>query len=202
MRIFSRNLEESFPSLPLRCTLEKENSLGHHPIDLHSQEISKYSSIQPMFIAARRGLASIPKSVYSPSIRAICIETPSTRPYLPHLSRSLAVSPIRTFSVLPLNRQRAAAAAAVADEIADEVSAQQPPSDSQLDEATSHGPVTRFKELGERKMVCPTVVKTLVEDMKLETMTQVQSLTINETLKGGDVFVGHLASCFPLLMRL
>ncbi|KAI4255565.1 MAG: hypothetical protein LQ352_002509 [Teloschistes flavicans] len=84
-------------------------------------------------------------------------------------------------------RKRAAAAAAVADEIADEVSAQQPPSDSQLDEATSHGPVTRFKELGERKMVCPTVVKTLVEDMKLETMTQVQSLTINETLKGGDV---------------
>ena len=36
-------------------------------------------------------------------------------------------------------------------------------------------------------MVCPTVVKTLVEDMRLETMTQVQSLTINETLKGGDV---------------
>lgn len=123
------------------------------------------------------------------------------RPRLPYPSRSLAVSRIRAFSVIPVNRQRAAAALAVEEEIADEVSAQQPPSDSQIDKATSHGPVTTFKELGDRKMVCQTVVKTLVEDMKLETMTQVQSLTINETLKGGDVLVGHLVSCFSLLMR-
>ncbi|KAL9590842.1 MAG: hypothetical protein Q9203_000389 [Teloschistes exilis] len=140
-----------------------------------------------MSIAARRGLASIPKSVYSPSIRALCIETPSLRPRLSYPSRSLALSRIRKFNVLPLNRQRAAAALAVEEEIADEVSAQQPPSDSQIDKATRHGPVTTFKELGDRSMVCQTVVKTLVEDMKLETMTQVQSLTINETLKGGDV---------------
>lgn len=38
-------------------------------------------------------------------------------------------------------------------------------------------------------MVCPTVVNTLTQEMGLETMTQVQSLTINETLKGGDVYV-------------
>lgn len=155
-----------------------------------------------MSIAARRGLASIPKPVYSPSIRALCIETPSLRPRLSYPSRNLALSRIRTFNVLPLNRQRAAAALAVEEEIADEVSAQQPPFDSQIDKATRHGPVTTFKELGDRNMVCQTVVKTLVEDMKLETMTQVQSLTINETLKGGDVLAGHLASCFILLMRL
>ncbi|KAL8775724.1 MAG: hypothetical protein Q9209_000220 [Squamulea sp. 1 TL-2023] len=73
------------------------------------------------------------------------------------------------------------------DEIEDEVAAEQPPSDAQINQATRHGPVNRFKDLQERGMVCATVVKTLVEDMQLETMTQVQSLTINETLKGGDV---------------
>ncbi|KAL8711384.1 MAG: hypothetical protein Q9220_004281 [cf. Caloplaca sp. 1 TL-2023] len=83
--------------------------------------------------------------------------------------------------------QNSAEAALIEDELADEVSAQKPPSDSQIDEAVQHGPATKFKQLGEQKMVCPTVVRTLIEDMKLETMTQVQSLTINETLKGGDV---------------
>ncbi|KAI4256705.1 MAG: hypothetical protein L6R42_006061 [Xanthoria sp. 1 TBL-2021] len=84
-------------------------------------------------------------------------------------------------------RKRAAEAAIIEDEIDHGVTAQRPPSDAQIGEATRHGPVTRFIELQERGMVCSTVVKTLVEDMKLETMTQVQSLTINETLKGGDV---------------
>ncbi|KAI4191198.1 MAG: hypothetical protein L6R41_000245 [Letrouitia leprolyta] len=89
--------------------------------------------------------------------------------------------------VSPFARQKAAYAETIEDDIADEVTAQRPPSDAQIDEAVQHGPVTRFKELGERQMVCPTVVRTLTEDMGLETMTQVQSLTINETLKGGDV---------------
>lgn len=49
------------------------------------------------------------------------------------------------------------------------------------------GLVTKFQELADRGMVCKTVIKTLTQDMKLETMTQVQSMTINETLKGIDV---------------
>ncbi|KAL8731292.1 MAG: hypothetical protein Q9166_003516 [cf. Caloplaca sp. 2 TL-2023] len=97
---------------------------------------------------------------------------------------SVALLNFSTFSSI---RQRAAEAEVIEDEIADEVTAERPPSDAQINEATRHGPVTRFRELGERGMVCATVVKTLVEDMRLETMTQVQSMTINETLKGGDV---------------
>ena len=55
--------------------------------------------------------------------------------------------------------------------------------------ASSSGLVTKFQELADRKMVSPTVVKTITQEMKLETMTQVQSMTINETLKGIDVYV-------------
>lgn len=69
-------------------------------------------------------------------------------------------------------------------EVDEQFDAQRPPSDSQ---AAQHGPVTKFKDLATRNMVCRTVVDTITHEMGLETMTQVQSLTINETLKGIDV---------------
>ena len=47
--------------------------------------------------------------------------------------------------------------------------------------------VTRFEELSRHGLVCDTVVKTLTKTMGLETMTPVQSMTMNETLKGDDV---------------
>ena len=58
---------------------------------------------------------------------------------------------------------------------------------SRVDAAEKLGPVTKFQELADRQLVSPVLVKTLLEDMKLETMTEVQSLTINQTLKGKDV---------------
>ena len=76
---------------------------------------------------------------------------------------------------------------AVEEEIEQEVHSQHPPSDAQINQATEHGPVTKFKELAQRGMVCKTVVDTITRDMGLETMTPVQSLTINESLKGIDV---------------
>ena len=68
-----------------------------------------------------------------------------------------------------------------------EAEIEQTPSDNQTKEAIQHGPVTKFQELSDRSMVCDTLVKTITRDMGLETMTQVQSMTINETLKGIDV---------------
>lgn len=56
------------------------------------------------------------------------------------------------------------------------------------------GLATKFQELADRGMVCKTVIKTLTQDMGLETMTQVQSMTINETLKGIDVYASLLHS--------
>lgn len=86
-------------------------------------------------------------------------------------------------------RQRRISAHAVEEEVVqeEEVNAQQPPSDRQISEATEHGPVTTFEGLFDRGMVCDTIVKTITRDMGLKTMTQVQSMTINETLKGIDV---------------
>lgn len=67
-------------------------------------------------------------------------------------------------------------------ETEEQAEAQPPPSDPQID-----GPVTMFEDLGARNMVCKTVVDTITQEMGLKTMTKVQSLTIDETLKGIDV---------------
>ena len=76
---------------------------------------------------------------------------------------------------------------AVEGELEQEVHAEEPPSDSQINQATKHGPITKFKDLAERGLVCKTVVDTITHDMGLDTMTQVQSLTLNESLKGTDM---------------
>ncbi|KAL8842933.1 MAG: hypothetical protein Q9170_000337 [Blastenia crenularia] len=141
-----------------------------------------------MWNVVRRGPASIVRSAPSPSASTACIRSLIARPLGRDAPRITATTPsLRVFTASAFVRQRSAYAEVIENEIADEVTAQRPPSDGQINEAVRHGPVTKFKELGERRMVCPTVVKTLTEDMGLETMTQVQSLTINETLKGGDV---------------
>ncbi|KAI9722120.1 MAG: hypothetical protein M1828_004934 [Chrysothrix sp. TS-e1954] len=47
--------------------------------------------------------------------------------------------------------------------------------------------VTQFQELADSNLVDKAVIDTLTRDMGLKTMTEVQSLTINEALKGVDV---------------
>ena len=92
------------------------------------------------------------------------------------------------------NQQQSAAVsseyeeAAAEEELSQQVHAQEPPSDSQINGATMQGPVTKFKDLATQGLVCQTVVDTITNDMRLETMTQVQSLTLNESLKGTDMY--------------
>lgn len=59
-------------------------------------------------------------------------------------------------------------------------------------QAASHdisvdSPVTKFDELAQRKIVHENVVSAITRGMGIETMTEVQSKTINEALKGTDM---------------
>lgn len=50
-------------------------------------------------------------------------------------------------------------------------------------------PLREFIDLRKQGLVDPTVVDTIVRKMKIQTMTDVQSKTLRETLKGGDMYV-------------
>lgn len=52
------------------------------------------------------------------------------------------------------------------------------------------GPITRFEELDMKGLVHPSVIQSITEDMKLSSMTDVQTATINEALAGRDMYVG------------
>ena len=133
-----------------------------------------------MLHLARRGSASLASTLFSTAILSRCTKVvqPRTVPHFyPHVTASLAA---RSFGSSPRCSHKAAASAAVEEEVAQEGGAVE-------DAATSHGPVTKFRDLATRGMVCQTIVNTITKGMGLETMTEVQSKTINETLKGIDV---------------
>lgn len=141
-----------------------------------------------MLASARRGPTSITNFVRLSRAAPRTVDS-----FLFHRSSSKAygIEPfakVRAFNTSTRTCQHAAARPAIIErEVEEEIEAQRPPTDQQIQKAVQHGPVTRFAELLERGMVCDSVVKTITQDMGLETMTQVQSMTINETLKGIDV---------------
>ena len=57
--------------------------------------------------------------------------------------------------------------------------------------------VTQFKDLALKGLVHPNIINTITDKMKIETMTDVQSRTINEALSGVDVYVS-LSPLFSL----
>ena len=55
-----------------------------------------------------------------------------------------------------------------------------------MDSATS-GPVVAFPDLETRGLVDPVIVNNITKGMGFTAMTEVQSKTINEALKGADM---------------
>ena len=151
-----------------------------------------------MLNIARRGPSSVTKSLFSLSTFSRCSTPIHTRDQQRWLSHSLPIVTKAFRSTHEWRRRcdekkRSIASNAVAEdeaiegEIEQEVFSQTPPSDSQINRAVQDGPVTKFKDLDERGMVCKTVVDTITKAMGLETMTEVQSLTIGQSLKGQDM---------------
>lgn len=108
---------------------------------------------------------------------------------LPRPAYSLLTT--RAFTSLPILRQQAAQAQA----------------DSQ-----ANGPLeqlTKFQDLADNGIISPRVIDTIVNQMGIHTMTDVQKLTINECLDGADVIAQAktgtgktLAFLMPIVQRI
>ncbi|KAL2042361.1 hypothetical protein N7G274_004850 [Stereocaulon virgatum] len=145
-----------------------------------------------MLNIVRRGPASSATFIFSRSFSSKCIKGARPWDVQQCVARNSHLNAIRPFGTATQWRRSATAAAkyedqAIEAEIEQEVGAEEPPPDTQIKRPVNYGPVTEFQELAHRGMVSDTVVRTLTRDMGLKTMTTVQSLTINETLKGIDV---------------
>lgn len=148
-----------------------------------------------MLGALRRGSTLAPRILSSAS--SIRFRSTNCSSSLLQLSKpaniSASTSRLRFRTIVQTIRCQSNAAAALAEELPfegeleHEVNGQKPPSDSEIDQDTNHGPITKYQELADRGLVDKNVIKTITSTMRIETMTQVQSMTINETLKGADV---------------
>jgi ATP-dependent RNA helicase MSS116 len=47
--------------------------------------------------------------------------------------------------------------------------------------------ITQFQELATRQLVNPKIIQNITKKMNINTMTEIQSLTIHETLEGDDL---------------
>lgn len=56
-------------------------------------------------------------------------------------------------------------------------------------ESTPTERITEFADLAKNGLINPKIINTITRGMKITTMTDVQSMTINETLRGDDVYV-------------
>ena len=136
------------------------------------------------------------------AIASIASTRPSTRltalPQIPSF-RSLHVSPLRWNS---------SHEAAVEAQIEQDAAGAQPPEGADVDKATQLGNIDRFSDLEREGLVHHKIIKNIAA-MKIETMTQVQSLTINEALTGKDIVAQAktgtgktLAFLLPIIQRI
>ena len=126
--------------------------------------------IATMLGALRRCGASIPRSLASTSARASISTSRSQVPRVLRLSAIRNQPATRSFSSSIQWRQEAYAAA-------------NEPMES------DQGPkITRFQELADRQLIHPNVINAITA-AGIETMTEVQSATINQALHGTDMLV-------------
>jgi ATP-dependent RNA helicase MSS116 len=59
--------------------------------------------------------------------------------------------------------------------------------EAEAEAPSSDGLVTEFSELAKRGLVHPNIINTITKQMRLTTMTDVQTRTINEALSGVDM---------------
>ena len=145
-----------------------------------------------MLNIARRGPASAASSLILRSISARCIRDYQPRDVHQCTSRFKYRFSARPNSTSSQRKQFAAGAAIREDEasgadVEQESNTVRPTTDTQAKSSADDGPVTKFRELAERGIASPVVIDTLTRQMGLENMTHVQTLTINEIIKGHDV---------------
>ncbi|RJE20220.1 RNA helicase [Aspergillus sclerotialis] len=128
--------------------------------------------------------ASVPRTLQVRSTPQLLKWQPSSISSIPSLARP--------FHYLPATRSSASASAQLDDPVQSEIE-----------------PLREFADLQKQGLVDPQIVNTITRKMKISTMTDVQSMTLRETLKGDDVLAQAktgtgktLAFLIPILQNI
>jgi ATP-dependent RNA helicase MSS116, mitochondrial len=127
-----------------------------------------------MFNACRRGPASISRIVKTASV----LTSPAFRSSILHFTeRNVSKSAAATRSLTISSDARYNIGARTRPILVED----------EIEPSQNDGPVyTKFQDLADSGLVHPAVIREITHGMGHETMTPVQTMTINETLKGRD----------------
>ncbi|KAF2277119.1 DEAD-domain-containing protein [Westerdykella ornata] len=123
-----------------------------------------------MFTAMRRCPAALSRAVATASLSPRVIQLSATQASIASRRSAPRVNNILVAAFHASARWRQAVA-----------------TESATAEAAHEEPITKFADLAKRGLVHPNVIDVITKKMKLETMTDVQTRTINEALSGVDV---------------
>lgn len=140
-----------------------------------------------MLSAVRRGPASFARLLCSTPANTALARRVSPRTSLQARSTLLIAPGARHLHSTPRWQRYAYAEADIEDDVEEELQVRRNPPAKQAAQETKLGAITKFQELVDQNLVDEKLIRPITRDMGITTMTQVQSLTINETLKGVDV---------------
>ncbi|KAI9871853.1 MAG: hypothetical protein M1830_002375 [Pleopsidium flavum] len=140
-----------------------------------------------MLSAVRRGPTSLARVLCSTPASTALARRAFFRTSFRARSIPLISLAARQLHSTPRCRRYAYAEADVEDDVPEEVPMRRNPSHKQPAQEIKLGAITKFQELVDQKLVDERIIRPITRDMSITTMTQVQSLTIAETLKGIDV---------------
>jgi ATP-dependent RNA helicase MSS116 len=130
-----------------------------------------------MFNICRRGPASISKAFRA---AASLTRIPSTRPSTLSLSSQTTATPALEARWLHVSSR-------LMNEAVARRSAQRFAEDGSIEQPAEFKEFTKFQELMEQDMVHPNVIEEITKGMGHHTMTEVQTMTINQGLQGTDM---------------
>jgi hypothetical protein len=131
-----------------------------------------------MLSAARPGQLFLRALRRTSTSTTTCLPSKSIAPVRWNQLARISPTASRTFHTTLIRRNTAAAEQFT---IEDASTSSPPPPPAQ-----QSGPVTQFSELAERGLVNENVVRAITQSMRIDTMTPVQSKTLNQTLSGID----------------
>jgi len=140
-----------------------------------------------MLGALRRCPASLPRTLSSAALTPRVLRSATFAQSAAAWRPAVSIPELAVAALHQTTRWQNTAAYAVEAEAERQVNASHPPPDTEIDNAVANGPVTKFHELETRGLVHKNVIRTIMQDMGFEAMTEVQSRTINQALKGSDM---------------
>ena len=140
-----------------------------------------------MLSAVRRAPGSLARVLSSTSPASSLAGRVGPRTCIPTPFRHQTAFAARQLHSTPRWQRFGSAAARIVENASAEAEDQNNEPSSLTAHDTKKGHITTFQELVERHLVEPNLIRPITDDMRITTMTRVQSLTINHCLKGTDV---------------